>query len=295
MRDSSLRKTDSVEKKASFLRLHASGLADSMKSGNFRSLYRGQGIEFSGVREYIRGDDVRSIDWNVTARMGRPYVKVFEEDRELQVFLVVDTSVSMRAATDSVSKFRSAAESAALLAVAAESCGCPLGAAFFDGGVYFSCPPESGRPRTLLLLSKLDSVPEKAVRGSALPAALACASRLLKKRSLVFVISDFRSTGWNRPLAALAHKNDVIALRITDPWDERLPRLGTSLFTDCESGFTTMLPSSSPLFAGEWEKRNAVSVQNWRNCCLRYGAAPFVIHTDDDPLKVLMRAVSGKA
>lgn len=91
--------TDSLVKKASYLRIAAADLAEGMKSGNFRSLYRGQGIEFSGVRDYIRGDDIRSIDWNVTARMGHPYVKVFEEERELQIFVVVDTSTSMHVQT----------------------------------------------------------------------------------------------------------------------------------------------------------------------------------------------------
>ena len=87
--------SDSLVKKASFLRIQARSVAESMKTGNFRSLYRGQGIEFSGVRDYIRGDDIRSIDWNVTARMGRPYVKIFEEERELQILIILDTSASM--------------------------------------------------------------------------------------------------------------------------------------------------------------------------------------------------------
>ena len=111
---------DSLLKKASYLRIVARDLAEGMKAGSFRSLYRGQGIEFEGVREYIRGDDIRSIDWNVTARMATPYVKVFEEERELQIFNIVDSSESMRLETTNRTKYAVAAEAAALITIAAE-------------------------------------------------------------------------------------------------------------------------------------------------------------------------------
>ena len=131
MQKSYLSNNDSLLKKASYLRIVARDLAEGMKSGNFRSLYRGQGVEFEGVREYIRGDDVRNIDWNVTARMANPYVKVFEEERELQIFLVVDSSESMRLEYNKKTKYSVAAESAALITIAAELNACPLGAVFF--------------------------------------------------------------------------------------------------------------------------------------------------------------------
>ena len=119
----------------------AEDIAEGMKSGNFRSLYRGQGIEFAGVRDYMRGDDIRTIDWNVTARMGRPYIKIFEEERELQIFLITDSSLSMQLETNSGrrTKYASAAETAALVTIAAELNACPVGAVFFDGAIHFSC------------------------------------------------------------------------------------------------------------------------------------------------------------
>ena len=122
---------DSLIKKAAYLRLMAIDLANGMKSGNFRSLYKGQGIEFSGVRDYIRGDDIRSIDWNVTARMGHPYIKIFEEDRELQIFIVLDTSLSMQLENGQRTKYAQSAEAAALVTIAAEINACPVGAVFF--------------------------------------------------------------------------------------------------------------------------------------------------------------------
>ena len=122
---------DSLFQKAAYLRIAARKLADSMKTGGFRSLYRGQGIEFAGVREYLRGDDVRSIDWNVTARMGKPFVKLFEEEHELEIFLIVDRSASMFTGSKGKVKYETAAEVAALLALAGEQNENPVGAVFF--------------------------------------------------------------------------------------------------------------------------------------------------------------------
>ena len=203
--------SESLVKKASFLRIQARSLAENMKSGNFRSLYRGQGIEFSGVRDYIRGDDIRSIDWNVTARMGRPYVKLFEEERELQIFIVMDTSASMLLDCGSrlPTKYAAGANTAALITLAAEMNGCPVGAVFFDGRIHFSCKPQSGKERTMLLLTHLDKLPQKQTNGSVLANALIGADKILRKRSLVFVLSDFRSAEWETPLIKLAQKNDI--------------------------------------------------------------------------------------
>ena len=140
---------DSLVKKAAYLRLMAIKLAEDMKSGTFKSLYKGQGIEFSGVRDYIRGDDVRSIDWNVTARMNKPFVKVFEEDRELQIFLIVDTSLSMQLECQDVTKYDVLSETAALITIAAELNNCSIGAVFFDGEINFSCKPAMGKEQII--------------------------------------------------------------------------------------------------------------------------------------------------
>ena len=132
-----LANNESLIKKALYLRLKAQDIAEGMKSGNFRSLYRGQGVEFAGVRDYTRGDDIRTIDWNVTARMGRPYIKIFEEERELQIFIITDSSLSMQLenGSDRRTKYAAAAETAALVAIAAELNACPTGAVFFDGAM----------------------------------------------------------------------------------------------------------------------------------------------------------------
>ena len=288
--------SESLVKKASFLRLQASSIADSMKTGNFRSLYRGQGIEFSGVRDYIRGDDIRSIDWNVTARMGRPYVKIFEEERELQIFLVIDSSASMfiDCANGQPVKYACGANLAALITLAAEMNGCPVGAVFFDGSLHFSCKPMSGREQTMLLLTHLDKLSENKTNGSVLANALIGADKILRKKSLIFVISDFRSVGWETPLIKLAQKNDVVAMRITDDFDRMLPALGTVVFKDAESDLKMTLPTSSQKLKEEWKNRNEAMQWRWQETCINHGINPCLVNVTDDPLQVLVDLFEAK-
>ena len=285
---------ETLAKQAALLRLTAASLADSFKTGSFRSLFRGQGIEFSGVREYLRGDDVRAIDWNVTARMGKPYVKLFEEERELQIFIVVDRSFSMFSGTGSRTRYRTAAEAAVLVAMAAEINASSIGAVFFDGDIQFSCAPESGRKRTMLLLARLDEVDEYGTAGSALESALTGAGKLLKKRSLVFVFSDFRTVGWITSLASLAQKNDVVAVRIVDEIDNELPEIGTVPFIDSETAVRLVLPSSSSSFRNAWRSDNRRRFMHWQESCIRHGAVPLALSTDDEIARVLSNFFSYK-
>ena len=281
--------TESLVQKASYLRIQARSIADGMKNGNFRSLYRGQGIEFSGVRDYIRGDDIRSIDWNVTARMGRPYVKVFEEERELQIFIVMDTSASMFVDCGSKQpvKYKAGANLAALITLASEMNGCPVGGVFFDGKIHFSCKPAFGKERTMLLLTHLDKLPDQKTTGSVLGNALIGADKLLRKRSLVFVISDFRSSNWETPLIKLAQKNDVVAFRMIDEFDRALPSVGTVTFIDAESDLKMVLPSSSQKLKEEWKNHNEGMLWRWQETCARHGILHYEMNVSDNPLELL--------
>lgn len=286
---------ESLVKKASYLRITARSLADGMKAGTFRSLYKGQGIEFSGVREYFRGDDIRTIDWNVTARMHHPYVKVFEEERELQIFIIVDNSLSMQIGSGKRTKYEVAAETAALVTIASEMNSCPLGAVFFDGDIHFSTPPKLGREQTMLILSHLDKMKEKEQNGSVLGNAITGAGKMLKKRSLVFIISDYRSADWEKPLTSLAHKNDVVAIRVVDKMDEHLPEVGTAYFTDCESSLVLKLPTASEKFQKEWKSYYDASVHKWQDICIKHGICSAIMKTTDEPLQILTKifATSG--
>lgn len=286
--------TDSLVKKASYLTILARDLADGMKNGNFQSLHHGQGIEFSGVRDYIRGDDVRSIDWNVTARMSRPFVKIFEEERELQIFLIVDSSLSMRINNSGKTKYQVAAEAAALTGIAGEMNDCPVGAVFFDGDTYFSCKPETGRQQTMILLTHLDRLPEIQKNGSVLGSALSIAGNLLKKRSLVLVFSDFRTKDYSKALISLAQKHDIIAFRLHDKADDELPSLGTVPFEDVESGIKMTLPSSSSKLKKQWSDFMYANEQFWRETCIKHGIQPVILRTDDEPVRVLNSVFSHK-
>ena len=143
--------TERLSRRASLLNLSALTLAENLKNGGFKSVFRGQGIEFSDVREYFPGDNVRSIDWNVTARMGKPFIKQYEEDRELTVFLILDCSLSMKGGSFEKTRLSQACEAAALLLFAAKKNEGAAGAVFFDGEIQFSCPPKSGKKNSMLI------------------------------------------------------------------------------------------------------------------------------------------------
>ena len=287
-----------LAQRASSLRLAAITLAENMRNGSFKSLYRGQGIEFSDVREYLNGDNVRSIDWNVTARMGRPFIKQYEEDRELSVFLILDCSRSMELGSD-VTRLSLAQEASALLLLACEHIAGAIGAVFFDGKIQFSCPPKAGRENSMMILSKLDkldSIPEyEKIDGSVLSNAITGAAKLLKKRSLVFILSDFRSSRWEKPFARLAQKHDVVALRITDPSDSELPEIGTIPFYDAESKKKSLFPTLSRRFKAQWREANQKRSEQWKDFCSKHGAFPLSISTQEDAVSTLQRFFKQKA
>jgi uncharacterized protein (DUF58 family) len=281
--------TESIARRARFLRLSAMNISSQMRSGSFRSLFRGHGMEFAGVREYLQGDDVRAIDWNVTSRMGKPFVKLFNEEREISVFLIVDRSLSMTVGSGKRSRLSQASETAALLAFAAEQHSGSLGAALFHGELECILPPAQGRSQVMTVIRKLDSSVQglNSVHGSALSSALAGAGRILRSRSLVAVISDFRVSGYEQQLALLARKHDVLAIRITDPLDTEFPAAGYIPFYDPETGLHRSLPTSSPSFRREWETRGREHLSRWYDHCIRRGAHPLEISTESDPASIL--------
>lgn len=300
----------SLVKRASSLHLSTRALSESLRSGSFRSLYKGRGIEFSGVREYFPGDDVRSIDWNVTSRMGRPFVKQFEEDRELVLFLVVDASLSMTTGGGKKGRSRlyAGCEVAALMALAAALGGGSVGGVIFDGNILYSHRPQAGRNQVLSFLNQLENVLASgdgeqragqrenqlaaASIGSNLDKALRGAASLLKKRALVLVVSDFRTAGYQRDLAILSSRHDVVAIRISDPVDSQLEGMGSLPFADPESGDRCILPTSSSSFQQAWREANRNRVERWQDQCYRRGAWPLVVSTQDDVAAVLQRFFS---
>ena len=285
--------TDSLSKHAAHLHLAALEISNGIKSGGFRSLVRGRGIELSGVREYLCGDDIRLIDWNVTARMERPFDQVLAEDHDVPIFLIVDRSASMFSGSNEKVRYAAAAECAALIVLAAELCGSPVGAVFFDGAMRFSCRPKYGRRHTMLLLSRLDEVSE-IKQGSALKTALKGTSALLTNRSLIFIISDFRSAHWEEPFKLLVQAHTVSCIRISDPSEHELPPVGTVPFFDIESGTHRELPLSSERFRSAWRAAYHKRTEQLQTLCARYGASFLSVSTEESAVRSLTAFFSAR-
>ncbi len=216
------------------IELRTRRLVTTLFSGEYRSVFRGQGIEFAEVRAYQHGDDFRSIDWNVSARMATPYVKTFEEERELSVLLVVDRSGSVEFGRP-VTKSERAVEVAAVLALAAARQNDRVGAVVFSDGVDHVVPPAKGRSHALRVIRDLIAF-EAAGKGTNISGALRYASRLLRHRSVVVILSDFRATDWEDDLRQLALKHEVVAITVDDPREVDLPDAGWVELEDAETG-----------------------------------------------------------
>ena len=178
--------TSDILKRVRQIEIKTRGLSNNIFAGQYHSAFKGKGMSFSEVREYQYGDDVRDIDWNVTARMGKPFVKTFDEEKELVLFIILDRSLSMMTGSRGRTKLEVASEAAALLTLAAEQNNSPTGAVFFDSKTGFSCAPKSGKNHSMLIYTKLDSLPEKTNKGSSLQGALKAAQKILKKRGTAF-------------------------------------------------------------------------------------------------------------
>jgi uncharacterized protein (DUF58 family) len=252
-------------------------------------MFKGQGIDFAGVREYLHGDDIRSIDWNVTARMGRPFVKLYDEEREQIVFFIVDRSLSMETGSSNLTRLNLASETGALLLLAANSNSCPVGSVFFDGKINFSCMPKNSLDQTMLILSKFAQREEVVTEGSALSSAIKGAQQILKNRSMVFILSDFRCEDYQDNLARLAQKHDVVAIRFTDANDFELPDFGMVQVQDPETKATKIFPSFSTSFKRAWRENSNNVLDRWKYMCKKNGVIPLTISTADDPALRLSR------
>ena len=234
--------TPEILKQVKGIELRTRTLVNSLFTGEYRSVFRGQGIEFAEVRAYQQGDDFRSIDWNVSARMGHPFVKTFVEERELTLLLVVDQSGSLHFGRPAT-KAALAVEVAAVLALAAARHNDRVGALMFADKVEFVIRPAKGRPHALRVIRDLVAFRARG-RGTNLAEALRYAGRLLRHRAIVAVISDFRADGWEDPLTRLAAGHDVVAITTDDPREVDLPDAGWVDLQDAETGARVLLDSS---------------------------------------------------
>jgi len=266
----------------------SSGLAEEMLAGNFRSIFKGQGMEFDEARHYEAGDDIRSIDWNASARFGSPFVKMYREERELTILILMDISPSMHRgyiARQGLSPYEQGLISAALIAFSAEHTDQQVGAFFFDKDIEKVFPPHKGRRHIMAMimaaLQYQNGVSWRRERtGSNLASALTGAQRLLKRRSLVVVISDFFSINWEYEMSNLCRKHDCIALRVCDPPELSFPGLVT--LEDPETGVRIEAPAGMDSFRESWTNWNNERYAQWESQCKRSGAAFLELPTNAD-------------
>jgi uncharacterized protein (DUF58 family) len=223
-----------ILKQVKAIELRSRGIVSSLFAGEYRSVFRGQGMEFAEVRQYEHGDDFRAIDWNVSARLGHPYIKTFIEEREITLLLVVDQSGSTTFGTPRT-KAGLAIEVASVLALAAAKTNDRVGALLFADQVERVIPPGKGRRHALRVIRDLVAF-RPSGRRTNLGTALLYAAELLRHRSIVVVLSDFLATGWDQPLRRLGVRHDVVAVQVEDPRETEFPDAGWLDLVDAETG-----------------------------------------------------------
>jgi uncharacterized protein (DUF58 family) len=227
------------------LELKARRLVRESFSGEYLSSFRGQGLDFDDFREYQHGDEVRFIDWNVTARMNTPFVRKFREERELSVVIAVDVSGSADYGSVSLSKREIAAETAAVLGFSALHNGDKVGLLIFAHEPILFVPPEKGSRHLLRMIREI-LVAKPTQPGTSVAEACDFLVRTLRRKSVVFLISDFFSDPLDKPIGKLAKKHETIALRVLDPLEAKLPKGGKVVMMDPETGFETLVNTSNP-------------------------------------------------
>ena len=236
-----------IIKKIRHIELSSRKIVDSLFSGEYHSVFKGQGIEFAEVRPYQPGDDVRSIDWNVTARFGEPFIKIFDEARELTVILMVDVSASGGFGTQGKFKSEISAELCATIAFSAVKNNDKVGLLIFSDHVELFIPPAKGRKHVLRLIRELLFFKPQG-RATDLKGALDSLNRTVKKKAIVFLVSDFDDEGFEKPLRAAAARHDLIAVEVSDPAEKELPDVGLITLKDAESGEEVLVDSSNEEF-----------------------------------------------
>ncbi len=242
-------------KKIKQIQIHTSRMVNASFAGQYESVFKGRGMQFEEVREYTPGDDVRTIDWNVTARAGKPYIKRFVEEREMTLMLLVDMSASGNFGTRGRLKNELAAEFCAVLAFAAIRNNDKVGLMIFTDQVELYIPPKKGTTHVLRLIRELlcFKITDKKTH---IPAALDYLAKVIRKRATVFLVSDFIATDYLRTLSLVNKRHDVIAVNVQDPAETALPKVGLVEFQDAETGQVRLIDASSSAFRKIYEREN---------------------------------------
>ena len=275
-------------KKVRALEIKSRRLTNHLFTGEYHTAFRGQGMAFKEVREYQPGDDVRFIDWNVSARMDRTYSKIFEEERELSVFLLIDVSASSLFGTFKQSKKELITEMAAVLAFSAISNNDKAGLIFFSNKVEKYIPAKKGKEHVLYMLREMITFQPRSSQTD-ITKAIAYLNRVTRHKSIVFILSDFADAGYEQTLKVAAKRHDIIGIQVHDKRDIDLPKMGLLQLQDAETGRSILLNTSDVVMRAEYNRQFNKIQEDARHIFRLAGADLVQLATGDDYVKALQQ------
>ncbi|MBL7794024.1 MAG: DUF58 domain-containing protein [Saprospiraceae bacterium] len=280
--------TSELLKKVRKIEIKTRGLSKHLFSGEYHSAFKGRGMSFSEVRSYQYGDDVRNIDWNVTARTGEPYVKVFEEERELTVMLLVDMSRSLSFGAVSQVKQEILAEICAVIAFSAINNNDKVGVLFFSDRIELFIPPKKGKQHILRIIRELIDFEPKG-SGTNIAVALEYFNNAIKKRSICFLLSDFMTKSYEVPLRIASQRHDLVGVQLTDPRERELPDVGLIYAEDAETGEWRWIDTSSARVRKQYARNYLEFSAYCRTVFLKTGADILSISTNESYVNALLK------
>jgi uncharacterized protein (DUF58 family) len=280
--------TQDILQKVKELEIKAKKITANLFTGEYHSAFKGKGMSFREVREYYAGDDIRFIDWNVSARFGHPFTKVFEEERELTVMLLIDTSASNLFGSVVRQKKELITEIAAVLAFSAINNNDKVGVIFFSNKTEKYIPPKKGRQHGLYIVRELLTI-EPQHNGTNLDGAIKFFSKAVKQKSVAFILSDFIAEGYDDDLKVIGNKHDVIGIKVYDKMDMQLPDVGLLQLQDAESSKIKYIDSSNELVRYQYHQNFLQQSDGCKNFFRKAGAELLHIRTDEDYVKILQQ------
>ena len=285
-----------ILKKVRQIEIRTKNVVNDFFGGDYHSNFKGRGMTFSEVREYVPGDDVRSIDWNVTARTGKPHIKIFEEERELSVLILIDVSSSGVFGSKKDLKIDLGVEIAAMLSFSAIKNNDKVGLALFSDKIEKYIPPKKGKKHVLRLITDIVNHDfENSNKRTSIKTAIDFANKISKRKSVIFLISDFIDDNFWNELKFLNFKHDVVGLQIYDSYERNFPNVGLINIHDSESGENTWIDTTSKKNRDKFQKNSDEKLDKFSMKCKNIGFDLLQINTDDDYIKFLMQFFRSRA
>jgi uncharacterized protein (DUF58 family) len=276
------------------IEIKTKGLTNHIFSGEYHSAFKGRGMSFSEVREYQYGDDIRNIDWNVTARFQHPYVKIFEEERELTIMLLIDVSKSSFIGTQNQLKNEIIAEIAGVLAFSAIQNNDKVGVLFFSDAIEMYIPPKKGKSHILRIIREIINFEPKSNKTN-ISLALENFNNMVKRKSIAFILSDFIDENYADELRHIAKKHDVVGVKVYDNLDMELPNIGLLQIQDVETGETKWIDTNDAQTQKNYKQRAVFYDKNYEQSFIKAGADKLKIKTEQSYVHVLMNFFKKRA